>query len=144
MKPALLAEPNDQYDGSTTTGNWLDIQLRWGDYDSHDIERYMRAKFLDYMTDHTSVYPAPTGADARLDLAYNLRAAYDSYVAPLDFMLHVVSNELRTCRPRARGQAALPLAPRVHAVAAGRCASSWRSACVALKSPSYWDLEHLR
>lgn len=33
-------------------------QLRWGDYDSHDIERYTRAKFLDYTTDNMvcSVY----------------------------------------------------------------------------------------
>ena len=40
---------------------WLDIQLRWGDYDSHNIERYTRAKFLDYTTDNMSIYPAPTG-----------------------------------------------------------------------------------
>ena len=37
------------------------MQLRWGDYDSHDIERYTRAKFLDYTTDNMSIYPAPTG-----------------------------------------------------------------------------------
>ena len=36
---------------------WIDIQLRWGDYDSHDIERYARAKFLDYTTDNMSIYP---------------------------------------------------------------------------------------
>eukprot|EP00966_Prymnesium_polylepis_P319843 7376267-Prymnesium_polylepis.2 len=60
-KPALLAEPKDQYDGSTATKYWLDVQLRWGDYDSHDIERYTRAKFLDYTTDNMSIYPAPTG-----------------------------------------------------------------------------------
>ena len=34
---------------------------RWGDYDSHDIERYVRAKFLDYTTDNMSIYPSPTG-----------------------------------------------------------------------------------
>lgn len=28
------------------------VQLRWGDYDSHDVERYTRAKFLDYTTDN--------------------------------------------------------------------------------------------
>lgn len=28
------------------------MQLRWGDYDSHDVERYTRAKFLDYTTDN--------------------------------------------------------------------------------------------
>ena len=40
---------------------WVDVQLRWGDYDSHDIERYTRAKFLDYTTDNMSIYPSPTG-----------------------------------------------------------------------------------
>ena len=40
---------------------WIDVQLRWGDYDSHDIERYVRAKFLDYTTDNMSIYPSPTG-----------------------------------------------------------------------------------
>ena len=57
-KPALLAEPKDAYDGSTATKYWLDVQLRWGDYDSHDIERYTRAKILDYTTDNMSIYPA--------------------------------------------------------------------------------------
>jgi hypothetical protein len=79
-KPALLAEPKDAYDGSTATKYWLDVQLRWGDYDSHDIERYTRAKFLDYTTDNMSIYPAPTGLMVGLDLAYNLHAAYGNFV----------------------------------------------------------------
>lgn len=40
-------------------------QLRWGDYDSHDVERYTRAKFLDYTTDNMSIYPSPTGVMVR-------------------------------------------------------------------------------
>ena len=79
-KPALLAEPKDQYDGSTATKYWLDVQLRWGDYDSHDIERYTRAKFLDYTTDNMSIYPAPTGLMVGLDLAYNLHSAYGNFI----------------------------------------------------------------
>ena len=43
-----------------------------GDYDSHDVERYARAKFLDYTTDNMSIYPSPTGALIAIDLAYNL------------------------------------------------------------------------
>ena len=39
----------DQMDGTTSNKFWIDIQLRWGDFDSHDIERYTRAKFLDYV-----------------------------------------------------------------------------------------------
>jgi len=59
-------------DSTTTQKYWIDIQLRWGDYDSHDIERYARAKFLDYTTDNMSIYPSPTGVLIALDLAYNL------------------------------------------------------------------------
>ena len=59
-------------DTTTTQKYWIDVQLRWGDYDSHDIERYARAKFLDYTTDNMSIYPSPTGVLIAIDLAYNL------------------------------------------------------------------------
>ena len=39
----------DQLDGTTSNKFWIDVQLRWGDFDTHDIERYTRAKFLDYV-----------------------------------------------------------------------------------------------
>ena len=45
-KPSLLHDTKDAYDGTTSSKYWLDIQLRWGDFDSHDVERYARAKFL--------------------------------------------------------------------------------------------------
>ena len=59
-------------DATTTQKYWVDVQLRWGDYDSHDVERYGRAKFLDYTTDNMSIYPSPTGVMIAIDLAYNL------------------------------------------------------------------------
>lgn len=62
----------DVMDNTTTQKYWLDVQLRWGDYDSHDVERYARAKFLDYTTDNMSIYPSPTGCLIAIDLAYNL------------------------------------------------------------------------
>ena len=68
----LIAVVRDTMDSTTTQKYWLDIQLRWGDYDSHDIERYTRAKFLDYTMDNMSIYPSPTGVLIALDLAYNL------------------------------------------------------------------------
>ena len=55
--PSLLADTKDNYEGTSSTKYWIDVQLRWGDYDSHDIERYTRAKFLDYTTDNISIYP---------------------------------------------------------------------------------------
>ncbi len=57
----MLSDTKDTFDGSTTDKYWVDVQLRWGDFDSHDVEHYTRAKFLDYTTDSMSIYPSPTG-----------------------------------------------------------------------------------
>jgi len=48
-RPTLVTDVKDVSDGTTSNKYWIDIQLRWGDFDSHDIERYTRAKFLDYV-----------------------------------------------------------------------------------------------
>ena len=56
-----MADQNDMFDQKPSNKYWIDVQLRWGDYDSHDVERYTRAKFLDYTTDNMSIYPSPTG-----------------------------------------------------------------------------------
>ena len=71
-KPSLLHDTKDSFDGITSSKYWIDIQLRWGDFDSHDVERYARAKFLDYSTDNMSLYPSPTGVLCAFDVAYNL------------------------------------------------------------------------
>ncbi|KRY37981.1 Pre-mRNA-processing-splicing factor 8 [Trichinella spiralis] len=78
-RPSLLADSKDIMDNTTTQKYWIDVQLRWGDYDSHDIERYSRAKFLDYTTDNMSIYPSPTGTLIAVDLAYNLYSAYGNW-----------------------------------------------------------------
>lgn len=85
-KPSLLSAnvTGDNFsagtDSGTTTKYWIDTQLRWGDYDSHDAERYSRAKFLDYTTDNMSIYPSPTGLLIVFDLAYNLYAGYGNWI----------------------------------------------------------------
>ncbi|KAJ2491268.1 Pre-mRNA-processing-splicing factor 8 [Coemansia sp. RSA 2050] len=78
--PSLLTDAGDRMDAGTTQKYWIDVQLRWGDYDSHDIERYTRAKFLDYTTDSMSLYPSPTGIIVGVDLAYNMYSAYGNWV----------------------------------------------------------------
>jgi len=77
-KPSLMTDPKDTYEGSTTK-YWVDVQLRWGDFDSHDIERYSRAKFLDYTTDNMSIYPSPHGVLVGIDLAYNVHAGFGTW-----------------------------------------------------------------
>jgi pre-mRNA-processing factor 8 len=78
-KPSLMAEPKDIFDQKASNKYWIDVQLRWGDFDSHDIERYTRAKFLDYTTDNMSIYPSATGAMIGIDLAYNLHASFGNW-----------------------------------------------------------------
>jgi pre-mRNA-processing factor 8 len=78
-KPSLMGDAKDAFDQKSSNKYWLDVQLRWGDFDSHDVERYTRAKFLDYTTDNMSIYPSPTGVMIGIDLAYNLHAAYGNW-----------------------------------------------------------------
>ena len=79
-QPSLLTDSRDVMDGASGNKWWIDVQLRWGDFDSHDIERYSRAKYLDYTTDNTSIYPSPSGVLIGIDLAYNMHSAYGSYI----------------------------------------------------------------
>ena len=79
-RPSLLTDSRDVMDGSSGNKWWIDVQLRWGDFDSHDIERYCRAKYLDYTTDNTSIYPSPSGVLVGIDLAYNMHSAYGTYI----------------------------------------------------------------
>ena len=91
--PSLLHKSNDTFDAATTNKIWIDVQLRYGDYDSHDISRYVRAKFLDYTTDNVSMYPSPTGVMVGIDLAYNM---YDAYGNWFDGLKPLMQNSMKT------------------------------------------------
>ena len=78
-RPSILFDNRDVTEPTSTNKFWIDVQLRYGDYDSHDIERYVRAKYLDYTTDSMSIYPSATGLMIGIDLAYNLYSAYGQY-----------------------------------------------------------------
>ena len=71
-RPSLLADSEDVMDSTTTQKYWIAVQLRWGNYDSHDVERYAMAKFLDYNTDNMAIYHYPTGVLIAIDLAFNI------------------------------------------------------------------------
>ena len=78
---------------------WFDVQLRWGDYDSHDIERYTRAKFLDYTTDNMSLYPSPTGVLMGVDLAYNLHSAFGNWFPGMKILLQQALAKIMKSNP---------------------------------------------
>jgi len=98
-KPSLLTEAQDGFDGTTTTKYWIDVQLRWGDYDSHDVERYCRAKFLDYTTDNMSIYPSPTGVLIGIDLAYNLHSGFGNWFPGIKTLMQRSMNKVMQANP---------------------------------------------
>ena len=98
-KPSLLHEARDTFEGGSTNKYWIDVQLRWGDFDSHDIERYSRAKFLDYTTDNVSIYPAPTGALVAIDLAYNLFSGYGNWFPGLKPLMQQIMAKVMKVNP---------------------------------------------
>jgi pre-mRNA-processing factor 8 len=98
-RPSLLFDTKDQIEATTTNKFWLDVQLRYGDYDSHDIERYVRAKYLDYTTDSMSIYPSATGLMIGIDLAYNLYSAYGQYFPGLKALVQQAMAKIMKANP---------------------------------------------
>ncbi|KAH8668504.1 pre-mRNA processing splicing factor 8 [Xylariales sp. PMI_506] len=98
-RPSLLYDTKDVIEPTTTNKFWLDVQLRYGDYDSHDIERYTRAKYLDYTNDSMSIYPSPTGLMIGIDLAYNLYSAYGQYFPGLKVLVQQAMAKVMKANP---------------------------------------------
>lgn len=98
-RPSLLYDTKDVIEPTTTNKFWVDVQLRYGDYDSHDIERYTRAKYLDYTTDSASIYPSATGLMIGIDLAYNLYSAYGMYFPGLKVLVQQAMAKIMKANP---------------------------------------------
>ncbi|OQO15029.1 Pre-mRNA-processing-splicing factor 8 [Cryoendolithus antarcticus] len=97
--PSLLYDTKDNMGATQTNKFWVDVQLRYGDYDSHDIERYVRAKYLDYTTDSMSIYPSATGLMIGIDLAYNLYSAYGQYFPGLKQLVQQAMAKVMKANP---------------------------------------------
>ena len=98
-RPSILFDTKDITEPTTTNKFWIDVQLRYGDYDSHDIERYVRAKYLDYTTDSMSIYPSATGLMVGIDLAYNLYSAYGQYFPGLKTLVQQAMAKIMKANP---------------------------------------------
>ncbi|KAK1445499.1 PROCN domain-containing protein [Colletotrichum cuscutae] len=98
-RPSPLFDTKDVIEPTTTNKFWIDVQLRYGDYDSHDIERYTRAKYLDYTTDSASIYPSATGLMIGIDLAYNLYSAYGMYFPGLKVLIQQAMAKVMKANP---------------------------------------------
>ncbi|KAH6708123.1 hypothetical protein VD0002_g5478 [Verticillium dahliae] len=98
-RPSMLFDTKDVIEPTSTNKFWVDVQLRYGDYDSHDIERYTRAKYLDYTTDSASIYPSATGLMIGIDLAYNLYSAYGMYFPGLKVLIQQAMAKVMKANP---------------------------------------------
>ena len=98
-RPSPLFDTKDVIEPTTTNKFWIDVQLRYGDYDSHDIDRYTRAKYLDYTTDSASIYPSATGLMIGIDLAYNLYSAYGTYFPGLKVLIQQAMAKVMKANP---------------------------------------------
>jgi pre-mRNA-processing factor 8 len=94
----LCYKKNEKYFVKTNKF-WIDLQLRWGNFDSHDIERYIRGKFLDYTADKKSVYPCKIGLIIGFDLAYNIYSAYGYWIEGLKFLLNQILTQILKGNP---------------------------------------------
>ncbi|KAF7291692.1 Pre-mrna-processing-splicing factor 8 [Mycena chlorophos] len=101
-RPSLVTDVKDVLDGTTSNKFWIDVQLRWGDFDTHDIERYTRAKFLDYVSDSMSIYPSPTGVMIGMDLAYNLWSAYRDWFPGMKPLIQQAMAKIMKANPACR------------------------------------------
>ncbi|XP_075591060.1 uncharacterized protein LOC142597946 [Dermatophagoides farinae] len=86
INPVLLSEPSllskeDAYASNPDDARnlFIDIQLCWGNYDTHNIEKHSKIKYLDYTTDAVTLYPCKNGIVIGFDLAYNIYSAYGRY-----------------------------------------------------------------
>jgi pre-mRNA-processing factor 8 len=98
-KPSVLYDNIDHFGQNTAQKFWIDVQLRYGDYDSHDIERYTRAKFMDYSADNASIYPSPNGLMIAIDLAYNVYSAYGQYFPGLKQLVQQAMAKIMKANP---------------------------------------------
>lgn len=101
-RPSLLNDYKSDSESSKLSSNkfWIDIQLRWGDYDSHNIERYARRKYLDYSDNSSNcTYPSPSGILIAIDLAYNLFSVYGNWFSGLKPLIQQKMEKIMKSNP---------------------------------------------
>ncbi|ADM11361.1 U5 snRNP pre-mRNA splicing factor Prp8 [Encephalitozoon intestinalis ATCC 50506] len=108
QSPMCISEETEG-DGERCDGLWIDVQLRWGDYDKRNSRKYARVRFAECVRDPQTRYPVQNGFIIVLDLCYNTWSAYGNLNGELNTvirdsmekilmensMLHVLRERLR-------------------------------------------------
>ena len=75
---------------------FIDVQLRWGNVDQHDTDRYCRMKYLEYIE---TMYPSLTGIVVCIDLCYSTFSIYGNFFPGLQSLMTTILNKLITHNP---------------------------------------------
>lgn len=91
VKPnGIMEQLQEEFQQLTTPKFFIDVQLRWGNYDSHNIAEYARKKFFEYSV--AKMYPFFSGIVIAIDLAYNCYSAYGYWIPGLKPFLTKLMN----------------------------------------------------
>ncbi|EDR30125.1 pre-mRNA-processing-splicing factor, putative [Entamoeba dispar SAW760] len=96
-KPSMLTDNKNILNGIHTNKYWIDVQLRWGDFDQHNIESYARQKYESYINDNNCLYPSQTGVIIAFDLAYNTYSAYGNWIPGMKDLLQKALAKILKC-----------------------------------------------
>ncbi|KAL0237114.1 hypothetical protein PCE1_000511 [Barthelona sp. PCE] len=114
-EPMLMSDVvSTRFDTCESSKFWIDVQLRWGDYDAHDISLFAKQQFLRYTHDGVTKYPSYTGIVIAYDLCYDCYAIYGTFFPGLQQALltlmrimHESNTALSVFRERIRNQLSL-------------------------------------
>ncbi|KAF8194228.1 NUC071 domain-containing protein [Pholiota molesta] len=95
-RPSLVTDVKDVLDGTTSNKFWIDVQLRWGDFDTHDIERYTRAslRFHEYL-------PFAHWCHDWHGSCYNLWSAYGNWFPGMKPLIQQAMAKIMKANPHA-------------------------------------------
>ena len=114
---SMVLQNKDQMDSTTSNKFWIDVQLRWGDFDSHDIEvrqsQVLGLRRFDIIStelmccyhwflqvsDSMSIYSSPTGVMIGMDLAYNLWSAFGNWFPGLKPLIQQAIAKIMKANP---------------------------------------------
>ena len=100
-RPSLLSDEGDEFgaDGRATAKYWIDVQLRWGNYDEHNIASYARSKYNEYSRSGVTRYPNATGIVIAIDLSYNCCSAFGYWIPELKGIIRLALAKIMKYNP---------------------------------------------
>lgn len=93
--PSQSTKSDDEYDEEIISEKfWIDVQLKWGEFNVSDITEYTRSKFMEYTSDNMSIYPSATGCVIGIDLANDTYSAFGNWFTGCKELIQNAMNKI--------------------------------------------------